>query len=75
MSEHQVPQAEQEFYLSTTNAIKSFLVIKNDIITDCWIADSKEEAQLDNPGSLIVEMDEPNKFWEMGSKYEGEKHA
>lgn len=58
--------------MSTTNIIKSFLVIRNNIITDCWIADSKEEAELDNPGSLIVEMNIPNKFWNIGSIYKGE---
>jgi hypothetical protein len=61
--------------LSTTNTIKSFLIIKDGIISDCWIADSKEEAESDNPGSFVVEMNEPNKFWKIGSKYEGENHA
>ena len=35
---------------------KLYAVIIDNIVTDCWFAKTKEEAQEDNPGATIIEL-------------------
>jgi hypothetical protein len=39
---------------------KLYAVIINDIVEDCWFAETKEEAQQDNPNALIIEITTEN---------------
>jgi hypothetical protein len=49
---------------------KLFAVIdENDYVIDCWVADTIEEAQNDNPNKKIILVRETNSPFRLGQKY------
>ena len=48
--------------------MKLFAIIKNNIVVDGWLADSKEEAIEDNPNSKIIEVTLNNGPWVVGQE-------
>ena len=46
--------------LPTNMENKIFAIIKKGIVIDGWYAKNKEEAMLDNPGCIVVELNEKN---------------
>lgn len=55
-------------------AQKLFAVLnEKDIITDIWCAESLEEAQLDNPNFMVIEMTLENSPQTSGEKWKGKK--
>jgi len=49
--------------------MKLFAIIKDDIVTDGWFAESYEEAVSDNPESTVVEVTLESGTWTIGDKY------
>jgi hypothetical protein len=35
---------------------KLYAVIVDNIVTDCWFAETKEEAEKDNPNAILIEL-------------------
>ena len=56
--------------LSTTKQ-KVYAIIENNIVSRLWAASSIEEAQIDNPESVVVEVTEKNSPWHMNTVYDG----
>ncbi len=49
---------------------KMFAIIdSNDVVVDCWLAESLEEAQSDNPGKTVIEVTEKNPKFTLNAKY------
>jgi hypothetical protein len=55
---HQVALVTLSSHINMENKI--FAIIKKGIVIDGWYAKSKEEAMLDNPGCIVVELNEKN---------------
>jgi hypothetical protein len=52
------------------NGGKMFAIINADnIVSDCWIANSLEEAQLDNPQKTVIEVTLENSPFILNEKY------
>jgi hypothetical protein len=51
--------------------MKLFAILKNDIITDAWLAETIEEASIDNPGFDVIELTEENSPQYVSTKYVG----
>lgn len=63
-----------QFTYTINMAQKLFAVLnEKDIITDIWCAESLEEAQLDNPNFMVIEMTLENSPQTSGEKWKGKK--
>ncbi len=45
------------------------IIDSNDVVVDCWLAESLEEAQSDNPGKTVIEVTEKNPKFTLNAKY------
>lgn len=53
---------------------KMFSVLdSNNLVIDCWLAKTKEEAEQDNPGKTVIEMTTENSPAYFGSYWNGKK--
>jgi len=41
----------------------------NHIVIDCWMAESLEEAQMENPGKIVIEATKENSTFILNKKY------
>ena len=49
---------------------KMFAILdSNHIVIDCWMAESLEEAQMENPGKIVVEATKENSPFTLNKKY------
>lgn len=48
------------------NPIKCFIVVRDNIVCDFWIAETLEEAMADNPDAIVEEI---KKTWVLNQKY------
>ena len=51
---------------------KMFAIIRDGIVVDGWFAKTKEEAELDNPGAVAIEMTLENSPMHLGQVMEEE---
>jgi hypothetical protein len=52
--------------LLKNNTVKCFIIVKNNIVSDFWFANTLEEAILDNPNCIVEEI---TKTWTLHQKY------
>jgi len=51
-----------------------FAIINSDsYVKDCWVAETLEEAQLDNPNCTVIEVNLKNSSFTIGEKYIGKE--
>jgi hypothetical protein len=55
--------------------MKLFAILKNNIITDAWLAETIEEASIDNPGFDVIELTEENSPQYINAEYTGSKNG
>ena len=49
---------------------KMFAILdSNHIVIDCWMAESLEEAQMENPGKIVIEATKENSTFILNKKY------
>ena len=58
-----------QFTSTTKMKEKLYAIIINDIVEDCWFAETKEEAQADHPNATVIEITVENSPVHRWQKY------
>jgi hypothetical protein len=69
--QHQAVLVEmvRQFTSTTKMKEKLYAIIINDIVEDCWFAETKEEAQADHPTATVIEITVENSPVHRWQKY------